>query len=431
MCPAFGAFRMPPPRSPQRVKAWASRPHGPPAARRHNTGVNRLLNLSVAPMTLALAALFSVTAHAAASPTFRLVLHAQEPRIEKGRVLKTALVKSWPMNARGVKFSRQAGRFSSLLTPGLDLAERQIGARTPRPATFRNVGGRWIAAQQNGWTLDRDRTKQNILKAIMAGESSAEAAYKVTAPTRSVQLLAERGVLNHVSAGTSSYKGSPPDRETNVLVGAQKLDNFFVAPGHTFDFAKEVGDISSSTGFVKGYVISGGTLEKEDGGGICQVSTTIFRAMYQAGLPIIERHEHSHRVEHYDPVGFEATVYAPAKNLRMKNDTGNYLFVQASWDKEAKTLRFDLFGGKPGRTVSVGKPVVTSFKPPAQPSYTPDARVGPGGRRRLDVPVQGMTSVIVRSIRHPDGKVTTDTLKSVYRPWGAVYGVAAGDSRLR
>ena len=74
---------------------------------------------------------------------------------------------------------------------------------------------------------------------------------------------------------------------------------------------------------------------------------------------------------------------------------------------------------------------MTAFRPPAQPSYTPDARVGAGGRRLLDVPVQGMTSVIVRSIRRSDGHVVTDTLKSVYRPWGAVYGVAAGDSRLR
>ena len=396
--------------------------------------MNRLLTVSVASMTLALAAAFVAPPSSAApsvTATFNLVLHAQEPRIEGGKVLKTDVVKSWSMNVKGVRLSRQAGKFSTLLTAGLDIAERQIGARTPRPAIFRNVKGRWIAAQQNGWTLNRDRTKQNILKAILAGESSAEAAYKVTAPQRSVQLLTERGVLSHVSSGTSSYKGSPPFRETNVLVGAEKLDNFFVAPGHTFDFAKEVGDISSSTGFVKGYVISGGTLEKEDGGGICQVSTTIFRATYQAGLPIVERHEHSHRVEYYDPVGFEATVYAPEKNLRMKNDTGKYLFVQAAWDKKAQTLRFDLFGKKPERTVSIGKPVVTDFKPPAQPSYTPDNRVGAGGRRLLDVPVQGMTSTIVRSIRHADGKVSTDTLKSVYRPWGAVYGVAAGDSRLR
>ena len=365
------------------------------------------------------------------APAFKLLLHAQEPRIEGGKVVKADIVKAWPMNAKGVQFSKQAGKFSSLLSAGLDIAQKQIDARAPQPATFRNVGGHWIARQQNGWTLDRDATKANILKAIESGQSSAEAVIRVTAPERSVQLLAERGVLAHVSTGTSSYKGSAPFRETNVLVGAAKLDNFFVAPGHTFDFAKEVGDISASTGFVKGYVISGGTLEKEDGGGICQVSTTIFRAMYRAGLPIVERYEHSHRVEYYDPVGFEATVYAPEKNLRMKNDTPAYLFVQASWDKKAQTLRFDLFGAAPTRTVSIGKPSVTDFRPPAQPSYSPDDRVRAGGRRLLDVPMQGMTSRIVRTIKAADGKTTTDTLKSVYKPWGAVYGVKPGDSRLR
>jgi len=394
--------------------------------------VNRLLTVSVALAAPALAALSSPALAATSSaPAFSLVLHAQEPRIENGALHKQDVVKSWPMNARGVSSSKKAGKFSSLLSGGLDVAEHQINARAPRPATFRNVSGHWIATQQNGWTLDRDKTKQNILKAILSDRHSAEAAYTVTAPARSVQVLAERGVLNHVSVGSSSYKGSPAGRVTNVLVGADKLDNFFVAPGHTFDFAKEVGDISASTGFVKGYVISGGTLEQEDGGGICQVSTTLFRAMYKAGLPIVERHEHSHRVEYYDPVGFEATVYAPQKNLRMKNDTGKYLFVQASWNTKAQTLRFDLFGAKPNRVVSIGKPTVTDFKPPASPSYSPDPRVRMGGRRLLDVPVQGMTSTIVRTIKAGDGQVKKDVLKSVYKPWGAVYGVAPGDRRLR
>ena len=382
------------------------------------------------PLTVSVALIAVLLPATAAASPFNLTLHAQEPRIAGGKLQKAEVVKSWAMNAKGVKLSKQANKFSSLLSAGLDLAQRQINARKPRPATFRNVGGHWVAAQQSGWTLDRDKTKQSILKAILAGRSSAEAVVKINVPQRSVQVLAGRGVLAHVSTGTSSYKGSPTFRETNILVGAVKLDNFFVAPGHTFDFAKEVGDISASTGFVKGYVISGGTLEKEDGGGICQVSTTIFRAMYQAGLPIVERHEHSHRVEYYDPVGFEATVYAPAKNLRMKNDTPAYLFVQASWDKKAQTLTFDLFGKSPDRKVSIGKPTVTSFKPPAGPSYSPDPRVRAGGRRLLDVPVQGMTSTIVRTIR-VGTSVKKDTLKSVYKPWGAVYGVAPGDRRLK
>ncbi len=169
---------------------------------------------------------------------------------------------------------------------------------------------------------------------------------------------------------------------------------------------------------------------KEDGGGICQVSATIFRALYKAGLPITERHEHSHRVKYYDPVGFEATVYAPAKNLRMKNDTGAYLMIQATWNTAAKTVRFDVFGANTGRTVNISRPSVTNFKAPKQPSYTADPNVALGSRRLLDTPAQGMTSVIRRTIKIKGKVISRDTLKSTYEPWGAVYGVNPKDKRL-
>jgi vancomycin resistance protein YoaR len=232
--------------------------------------------------TLLLASLLPFASQAAGAPaTFQLVFSTQEPRLEGGTVRRVSIVKRWPLNAPGIAASRKAGTFSRPLSASLDRAQRQIGAHTPQPATFRNVGGHWIAVQRSGWTLERDRTKQNILKAILAGKSTAQAAVIIRSPQRSVTLLAERGVTEHVAVGRSSYRGSPPLRVTNILVGAQKLDNFFVVPGYTFDFAREVGDISASTGFVKGYVISGGTLERGDGGGICQVSRENLKSVYQ------------------------------------------------------------------------------------------------------------------------------------------------------
>lgn len=373
----------------------------------------------------------TLAANAQAQTPFKLVLQASEQKIQKGKVTKHAITKTWALPAAGIAASKKHNKISSTLTPVLDKIEKDVNARKPIPAVFRNAGGSWVAKDQTGWIYDRDGTKANLLKAIKAGKGTAQVAYKPVKPQRSVQLLAQRGVLWHVSTGTSSYAGSPAFRAKNILVGADKLDNFFIAPGHVFDFNKEVGQIDASTGFVKGFVIAGGTLTKEDGGGICQVSTTIFRALYQAGLPVTERHEHSHRVKYYDPVGYEATVYAPSKNLKMKNDTGKYLFIQAGWDKAAQTLRFDVFGANTGRTVNVSKPVITNFKAPANPSYTPDQRVAVGGRRLLDQPMQGMTSVITRTIKKGGKVISTDKLKSVYNPWGAVYGVNPADKRLK
>ncbi|THF67639.1 vancomycin resistance protein [Deinococcus sp. Arct2-2] len=373
----------------------------------------------------------SASAQAAADAPFKLILRATEQRIQKGEVKNASIVKSWKLPAAGVAASKKNGKVSTTLSPVLDKMFDQINARAPRPASFRNVGGSWVATQQTGWIADKDASKSNLLKAIMAGKDSAEVVFKAVVPERSVKVLAGRGVLWHVSTGSSSYQGSADFRVKNVLVGASKLDNFFIAPDHEFNFNEEIGQIDASTGFVKGFVISGGTLTKEDGGGICQVSTTIFRALYQAGLPITERHEHSHRVAYYDPVGYEATVYAPSKNLRMKNDTGKHLFIQAAWDTKAQTLRFDIFGANTGRTVSVSKPAISNFKAPANPSYSPDDRVALGGRRLLDTPMQGMTSLITRTIKSPSGAVVSkDTLKSVYNPWGAVYGVNPKDGRL-
>ena len=391
-------------------------------------GVSRLCDVKrflLPVLTLSLA----VSAQAA---PFTLTLSTSEQKIEKGNVKNYPVRKSWVLPADGIAASKKHNKFSSQLSAKLSGIEKQVNARKPLPATFKNVGGTWIAADQNGWIFDRDGTKANILKAIKAGKNTAQVAFKVVKPQRSVQLLAQRGVLNYVTTGTSSYAGSPDFREKNILVGASKLDNFFIAPGHVFDFNNEIGQIDASTGFVKGFVISDGTLQKEDGGGICQVSTTIFRALYKAGLPIVERHDHSHRVKYYDPVGFEATVYAPDLNLKMKNDTGKYLFVQAGWDKQAQSLRFDIFGANTGRTVNISKPVITNFKaPPKKPSYTQDNRVALNTRRLLDQPMQGMTSVITRTIKVKGKTVSQDKLKSTYKPWAAVYGVNPKDKRLK
>lgn len=377
-------------------------------------------------------ALLLTLAVSSSASAFQVMLSSSEQKIQKGKVTNHPIKKTWTLPEAGITASKKHNKFSSQLTPRLDQIEKQVNARKPRPAIFKNVNGSWVAVDQNGWIFDRDGTKANILKAINSGKNSAQVAFKVVKPQRSVQLLAQRGVLHYVTTGDSSYAGSPDFREKNILVGASKLDNFFIAPGHVFDFNKEIGQIDASTGFVKGFVISGGTLEKEDGGGICQVSTTIFRALYKAGLPIVERHDHSHRVKYYDPVGFEATVYAPAKNLRMKNDTGKYLFVQAGWDKQAQTLRFDIFGANTGRTVNISKPVITNFKaPPQKPTYTVDNRVALNTRRLLDQPMQGMTSVITRTIKVKGNTISTHKLTSTYAPWAAVYGVNPKDKRLK
>ena len=359
----------------------------------------------------------------------KLTFTAPRQKIEGGQLTRHTLRKSWTLPAKWVARSREYGKVTSYLGPLLTEVERAVNVKG-RPARFFERPGGWIATDQPEWTFDRAATRQALLKAILTGENAAAIVFQEKRPERSVTLLAERGVLGHLATARSSFAGSPDFRSKNVVVGASKFDYAFVAPNGEFNFNGMVGEVSARTGFVPGYVIAGDSLALEDGGGLCQVSTTAFRALWEAGLPVVERHQHSHRVRYYDPIGYEATVYAPYKNLRMNNDTGAHLFFQVTWNTRSQKLRFDVFGTDTGRRVRVSGPVVTDLKPPAAPSFMADERVAPGQQRLLDGPMEGMTSVLTRTVTFADGRTRTDEIRSVYKPWGAVYAVHPHDPRL-
>jgi vancomycin resistance protein YoaR len=364
-----------------------------------------------------------------APASFKLTVTTSEPFIRKGKLGVEVIKKSFALNAQDIARSKKFGKISSQLTPKLEGIFKSL-TREGKDARFNLENGSWVARQRSAWKVDENRTRENLLEAIKSGKSSAEVALTVTPPKRNVRNWAESGIVTLYGKGSSSFAGSPSFRVRNIIVGASKLDNHYLEDGQELDFNASVGAINKATGFVEGFVIVGGTLEKEDGGGICQVSTTLFRAAYNAGLPITERHEHSHRVKYYDPVGFEATVYAPAKNLKFKNDTGKTLLIQAEWDEQKQTLAFYFFGRAPDRQVTVSDPVISDFKPAAPASYTADPNVRLGAQRQVDTAMQGMTSVITRRVVMSDGKVRKDMLKSVYKPWGAVYAVNPRDPRL-
>ncbi len=370
-------------------------------------------------------------AKAPTAAQFVLSLSVSEPFIQKGKLGVQIIKKTFVLEARGIARSQKFDKLSSSLEPALKHIFKSL-SREGKDARFNLERGHWVARQRSAWTVNEPATRNQILAAIRAGSSSAEVVLKVTPPKRNVRNWFESGITTLFARGSSGFKGSPPFRVRNIIVGASKLDNDYLASDAELDFNASVGVINKGTGFVEGFVINNGTLEKEDGGGLCQVSATLFRAAFNGGLPITERHEHSHRVHYYDPVGFEATVYAPTKNLKFKNDSGGTLLIQAQWNGQAQTLEFDLFGRTPERKVSVSSPVVTNFKPAAQPSYSGDPKVRLGASRLIDVAQQGMSVVISRRIAMTaSGKVKTETLKSVYQPWGAVYAVNPNDSRLK
>jgi vancomycin resistance protein YoaR len=357
-----------------------------------------------------------------------LALNTSEQLLRNGKLETKAVNLEYPLAPASVQKSKQLGALSNGLESRLVQIASQV-YRKPANALWVYEKNAWIARDQPGWAMDLNATRTNLLKAILEGKTASGIVLKTTRPQRTVADFYARGIRYFFGGGTSSFAGSPPFRVQNIIAGSSQLDERTIQPGETFDFNKTV-QISKELGFVDGFIIANGTLEKDIGGGICQVSTTLFRAAYNAGLPIVQRNFHSYLVHYYDPPGFEATVFAPYKNLKFTNDTSSPLFLQVTWYTRSQRLEMNFYGPKPDRAVTISKSFVFNVKPPAAPRLQADERVLYGRTRLIDTPVNGMDVNIFRTVKLNTGEVRKDTLFSRYVPWGAIYGAHPQDPRV-
>lgn len=232
------------------------------------------------------------------------------------------------------------------------------------------------------------------------------------------------GIKTLLGKGVSHFKGSIPNRIYNVNLAQSKFKGILVPPNETFSFNSILGDVSAYTGYKSAYVIKDGKTVLGDGGGVCQVSTTLFRAVLSAGLPIVERKPHSYRVGYYEQgssVGLDATVYYPTTDLKFKNDTGAYLLIQPTIDNPNYTLTFEIYGTDDGRVSTVSKPIITSSVAPAADLYVDDPTLKVGVVKQIEHRAYGARVVFDYSVTR-NGEVLIDQkFVSNYRPWQAVY----------
>jgi vancomycin resistance protein YoaR len=292
-----------------------------------------------------------------------------------------------------------------------------------------------LKSSQTGQALDV-KTSVDAISKTLSSLAADPLGFAGAAPTGAVAItlttrivppkvdstrIADLGINELVTQGTTYFAGSTPERVHNILNAAQKFQGAVIAPGEQFSFNKIVGDVSAANGFVDSLIISGDRTEMGVGGGVCQVSTTAFRAAVQGGFPIIERHTHSYVVSWYGEPGLDATIFTPHVDFRFRNDTGAFLLIKPEVDKAKGRITFSFYGTRPNRTVELSKPEISNVQKSEPPLYQEDASLPKGAIKQVDWAKDGMDVLVKRSIRDGSGKVTEEKIVSKYEPWRSVF----------
>jgi len=312
----------------------------------------------------------------------------------------------------------------------------EIATEVDRPvqdALFEFKDGKVVSFQvsKEGREVDRSQVKKLIILAFSKprGEKNLvplDLPVKIIKPKITTEKSNELGIQELLAEGESFFKDSIPSRVHNIALASSYLHGVVIPPGEVFSFAQKIGTISAEVGYKPAYVIKNKATVLEDGGGVCQVSTTLFRAALNAGLPIVERKAHYYRVGFYEqggyPPGLDATVYPPSPDLKFKNDTSGHILIQTIVDKEEKRLVFQLYGTSDGRRVEISKPVIHSQTPPPEPIYIDEPSLPAGVIKRIDSSHWGAKVSFTRKVFNADGSLKEErTFWSNYVAWPAVY----------
>jgi vancomycin resistance protein YoaR len=265
---------------------------------------------------------------------------------------------------------------------------------------------------RDGVAVDRVLLRYAIERAIFQSAEDGrvlQVPAEIVAPTLTTSAAAASAASTRLLGGFTTFFPESPPRATNIGLAAQRFDGMVVAPGATFSFWDRIGEVSPRTGYVEAGAIIGGVSSSAIGGGLCQVSTTLFNAVARAGLRIEQRHPHDYYIERY-PLGLDAAVFAPWVDLQWTNDTSSPITIRAA--AGPTSVSFWLYGPPTGRTTTFLDPVQWNIRYPAA-SQPADPSHAPG------YVVPGRDVEVTRIVLQDGVEVARDTWYSHYEPvWG-------------
>jgi len=297
-----------------------------------------------------------------------------------------------------------------------------------------------ISASSIGRVMDVDASITAINDALLRGEHTVALVVGEQQPAvADTATGADLGVTQAIISHTTYFYGSSSERIQNIVAAAGPFHGVLVAPGETFSMGNTLGDVSLENGFAEALIIYGGRTIKGVGGGVCQVSTTLFRTVFFAGFPVVERYPHAYRVSYYektisgdiDPnlAGLDATVYFPLVDFKFTNDTPYWMLMETYVDVSARTLTWKIYSTSDGRSVTWETTGPTNVVPPPSPVFEENAELKAEQIRQIDYPAQGADVNVTRTVWREGQIYFSDNVPTHYQPWSAVceYGPGTED----
>lgn len=228
------------------------------------------------------------------------------------------------------------------------------------------------------------------------------------------------GIRELIGKATTDFSRSPDNRVHNIKNGVKYISGALVKAGEEFSTVSKLGQIDASSGYLPELVIKEDKTIPEFGGGLCQVSTTLFRAAMNSGLKITERQNHSYRVSYYEPpVGMDATIYSPKPDLRFVNTTDSAILIYGY--VSGYQVTFEVYGTNDGRVVEISNPEIFDITSPSETIYIDDPSLEPGEEKRIDRAHDGAKAAFYYKVRKDGKLIENEKFLSYYVAWPAKY----------
>jgi len=270
----------------------------------------------------------------------------------------------------------------------------------------------------DGKEIQREFLKESIEIAVANKET------KLIIPVKKIKPkfifsedLKEKGITDRIATGHTSFYGSTGNRLHNIKTGAARFNGHIIAPGEEFSFNTVLGQVDRSTGYRQELVIKADGTKPEYGGGLCQVSTTMYRTILFSGLNTTARRPHSYAVSYYSQVmghGLDATIYLGGQDLKFINDTKGHILIQAYTQNDYE-LYIVFYGTPTGKTIEMEGPYLSNYHYPGPTVYIDSPKMGPGQQKQVEVPHVGFNAVWYRHITDENGNINTDKILSAYK----------------